>query len=134
MDRYQTTLCRKAQSTNTTKEIIESLPFEKGTSIFFFAKVLLGDKTHAMTNPVYLVGFKAGGKIYYIATDRQDLTAEQIAFIFSLRWAIETFFAWWKRHLKVYHLISRSQYGVLNQLLAGLITYLLLVIYFHTYL
>ena len=62
MDRYQTTLCRKAQSTNTTKEIIESLPFEKGTSIFFFAKVLLGDKTHAMTNPVYLVGFKAGGK------------------------------------------------------------------------
>ena len=77
---------------NTTKEIIESLPFEKGTSIFFFAKVLLGDKAHAMTNPVYLVGFKAGGKIYCIATDRQDLTAEQIAFIFSLRWAIETFF------------------------------------------
>ena len=118
---------------NTTKDVIEMLPFEKGTSIFFFAKVLLGDKAHSMTHPVYLVGFKSEGKIYYVATDRDDLTAEEIAFIFSLRWAIETFFAWWKRHLKVYHLISRSEHGVLIQLLAGLITYLLLVIYFHTH-
>ena len=116
---------------NTIWEVLEELPFEKGTSIFFFAKVLIGDEAHRMTNPVYLVGFKAEGKIYYIATDRDDLTAEQIAFIFSLRWAIETFFAWWKRHLKVYHLISRNEHGVFIQLLAGLITYLLLVIYFH---
>jgi len=44
---------------------------------------------------------------------------------------VETFFGWWKRHLKVYHLIARSQYGVLVQMLAGLITYLLLAIYCH---
>ena len=44
---------------------------------------------------------------------------------------IETFFAWWKKHLKVYHLISRNPHGLLVQLLCGLITYLLLVIYFH---
>ena len=117
---------------NTTWKIIEELPFEDGTSIFFFAKVLLGDQAHRMSHPLYLVGFKSEGKVYYIVTDRDDLTAEQIAFIFSLRWAIETFFAWWKRHLKVYHLISRNQHGVLIQLLAGLITYLLLVIYFHS--
>lgn len=116
---------------NSKWEIIEELPFEKGTSLFFFAKVLLGDGAHQMTHPVYLVGFTSQGKVYYVATDRADLSAEQIAFIFSLRWAIETFFAWWKRHLKVYHLISRTQHGVLLQLLAGLITYLLLVIYFH---
>ncbi len=116
---------------NTTWDIIEALPFEKGTSIFLFAKVLLGDGASRMSNPVYLVGFKSVGKIYYIVTDRDDLTAEQIAFIYALRWAIETFFAWWKRHLKVYHLISRHKHGVLLQLLAGLITYLLLVIYFH---
>jgi hypothetical protein len=36
------------------------------------------------------------------ATDRFDLTGEQIAFACKLRWKIETFFAWWKRHLKVY--------------------------------
>ena len=116
---------------NTVYEIIEELPFESGTPIFFFAKVTLGDQAHRIAHPVYLVGFKSEGKIYYVATDRADLTAEQIAFIFSLRWAIETFFAWWKRHLKVYHLISRNEHGVLLQLLAGLITYLLLVIYFH---
>ena len=118
---------------NTKWEVIEALPFEKGTStsIFFFAKVLLGDPVHRMTYPVYLVGFKSRGKTYWIATDRQDLTAGQIAFIFSLRWQVETFFAWWKKHLKVYHLISRNPHGLLVQLLSGLITYLLLVIYFH---
>jgi len=83
-----------------------------------------------MTHPLFLVGFKSRGKVYWIVTDRGDLSAEQIAFIFSLRWEIESFFAWWKRHLKVYHLISRSPHGVLLQLLAGLVTYLLLVLYF----
>jgi hypothetical protein len=48
-----------------------------------------------------------------------------------LRWTIESFFAWWKRHLKVYHLIARSPYGLLMQILAGLITYLLLAIFCH---
>lgn len=116
---------------NTQWQVLDPLPFPKGTPIFFFAKVLLGDDAHRMTHPVFLVGFKSRGKTYWIATDRDDLTAEQIAFIFSLRWAIETFFAWWKKHLKVYHLISRNEHGVLLQLLSGLLTYLLLAIYFH---
>ena len=46
-------------------------------------------------------------------------------------WDIENFFAWWKRHLKVYHLIARSEHGLMVQILAGLITYLLLSIYCH---
>jgi hypothetical protein len=59
------------------------------------------------------------------------LSVEQIAQIFKLRCDIEKFFAWWKRQLKVYHLIDRSPYGRMIQLLAGLITYLLLTIYCH---
>ena len=43
----------------------------------------------------------------------------------------QIFFGWWKRHLKVYHLISRSKYGLMVQMLAGLITYILLSIYCH---
>jgi hypothetical protein len=39
------------------------------------------------------------------------------------------FFAWWKRHLKVWHLFARSQYGLMVQIFAGLITYPLLAIY-----
>lgn len=116
---------------STQWKVLEVLPFHKGTSIFFFAKVLLGDEAHQMKHPLYLVGFRSRGKVYWVVTDRDDLTAEQITFIFSLRWEIEAFFAWWKKHLNVYHLISRNRHGVLLQLLAGLITYLLLVLYFH---
>ena len=75
------------------------------------------------------VPYRVNAVNYWIATDRRDLTAEQIAEIYKLRWNIENFFAWWKRHLKVYHLIARSEYGLMVQILAGLITYLLLAIY-----
>jgi hypothetical protein len=77
------------------------------------------------------VGYKIAGVKYWIATNRCDLTGEQIAAAYKLRWDIENFFAWWKRHLKVYHLIARSQYGLMVQIMAGLITYLLLAIYCH---
>jgi len=33
---------------------------------------------------------------------------------YKLRWEIEKFFAWWKRHLKVYHLIGPSGKSVGN--------------------
>lgn len=82
-----------------------------------------------MRQPVYRVGFRVRSKVYWVATDRANLTPEQIAFIYSLRWEIETLFRWWKRHLKVYHLMSRNHHGVLIQLLAGLITYLLFILY-----
>ncbi len=44
---------------------------------------------------------------------------------------IEKFFGWWKRHLRVYHLIARSKHGLMVQILSGLITYFLLAIYCH---
>ena len=37
---------------STQWQELASLPFSKGTSIFFFAKVLLGDEAHRMTHPV----------------------------------------------------------------------------------
>jgi len=115
---------------NAHQEILEHFPIPQGTSIFFFARVRLGQGHSRMRHSLFLVGFKSKGKVYWVTTDREDLSAEQIAFIFSLRWEIERFFAWWKRHLKVYHLISRTPHGVLLQLLAGLVTYLLLILYF----
>ena len=114
---------------NTRWEILEKLPFDENSIVFSFDKVQLGDENHRMQHPVYLVGFRVGKKIFWVATDRADLTAEEIAFIYSLRWEIEKLFSWWKRHLKVYHLISRDRHGMLLQLLSGLITYLLLVLY-----
>ncbi len=90
-----------------------------------------GEKINKTEEPIRLVGYQVGCVKYWIATNRHDLTAEQVAASYKLRWDIENFFAWWKRHLKVYHLIARSEHGLMVQILAGLITYLLLAIYCH---
>lgn len=117
---------------NTTKTVLESYPLVPDSIVFYDAKVILGQQgTNQTKTPLRLVGYLVDGKNYWIATDRFDLTAEQIAQIYKLRWDIEIFFGWWKRHLRVYHLISRSPNGLMIQILSGLITYLLLAIYCH---
>jgi len=116
----------------TTKNLLENYPLPDDSIAFYDAKVLLGQQGINQTEkPLRLVGYVVDGKHYWIATDRFDLTADQIAHIYKLRWDIEKFFGWWKRHLRVYHLISRSQHGLMIQILSGLITYLLLAIYCH---
>lgn len=117
---------------NTTKTCILMNPVPEDSIVFYDAIVLLGTKDVNQTQKeVRVVGYRIDNVDYWVATDRRDLTAEQIAFIYKLRWQIEKFFAWWKRHLKVYHLIARTEYGLMVQILAGLITYLLLAIYCH---
>jgi hypothetical protein len=114
----------------TKKICIEAKEINPDSKIFYDAIVLLGTPGVNQTKkPLRLVGYTVDGIRYWIATSRYELTAEQIALIYKLRWDIEKFFAWWKRHLRVYHLIARSQYGLMVQILAGLITYLLLAIY-----
>ena len=116
----------------TRKKIIEQKHIEKDSIVFFDAIVLLGStRINQTEKPIRVVGYEVDNAKYWIATNRYDLSAEQIAAAYKLRWDIENFFAWWKRHLKVYHLIARSEYGLMVQILAGLITYLLLAIYCH---
>jgi hypothetical protein len=117
----------------TVKTVVRQNDIQPGGIVFYDAEVLLGtDQNNTRTQaPVRLVAYRVSGVNYWIATDRRDLTAEQVAEAYKLRWEIENFFAWWKRHLKVYHLIARSQYGLMVQIYAGLITYLLLAIYCH---
>ncbi len=121
-------VCRIKASTHKT--ILKVNTFSPGSDIFYDAIVLLGTPGVNQTKtPVRLVGYEVDGVKYWVATSRFDLPAEKIAFIYKLRWEIEKFFGWWKRHLRVYHLIARSRYGLMVQILAGLITYLLLAIY-----
>jgi hypothetical protein len=123
-------LCRIQDKTEKT--IIREDPVTPNTMFFFDGLVLLGIPGKNLSEkPLRLVGYKIVGKTYWIATNRFDLSVEQIATIYKLRWQIETFFAWWKRHLRVYHLIARSRYGLMVQILSGLITYLLLAIFCH---
>ena len=118
---------------NTTKTVVREYDINDGSIVFYDAEVLLGtsQNKNQTQKPVRLVGYRVNNVDYWVATDRRDLIAEQIAQAYKLRWEIESFFAWWKRHLKVYHLIARSEYGLMVQILGGLITYLLLAIYCH---
>ena len=123
-------ICRIKASTEKT--VIRMNDVQADSIVFYDAVVLLGTQGINQTErELRLVGYRVAGVDYWVATDRHDLTAEQIAFAYKLRWNIEIFFGWWKRHMKVYHLISRSQYGLMVQMLAGLITYILLAIYCH---
>jgi len=123
-------LCRIRENSNKT--VIKHNLIPPDSNVFYDAMVLLGTKGVNQTEEtVRVVAYQVENKKYWVATNRFDLTGEEVAQVYKLRWNIETFFGWWKRHLKVYHLIARSEHGLMVQILAGLITYLLLAIYCH---
>jgi len=133
-DEYQSEdrhfVIRIKKSTRKTSVTEHAVP-EK-SHIFLDATALLGTKGINQTEkPVRVVGYRIDQVDYYVATDRFDLTAEQVAFAYKLRWDIEKFFSWWKQHLNVYHVIARSAHGLMAQVLGGLITYLLPATYCH---
>lgn len=68
----------------------------------------------------------SNGELFYIVTNYFDLTAEEIAQIYRLRWNIETFFKWIKQHLKIKKLFGTSFNAVLNQIYSALILFCLL--------
>lgn len=123
-------ICRIKE--NTTKKILEENKIPDGSIVFFDSIVILGCVTSVQTRKkIRLIAYTIEGCNYWIATNRFDLRSEQIAEAYKLRWKVETFFGWWKRHLSVYHILARSEYGLKVQIFAGLITYLLLAIYCH---
>jgi len=72
---------------------------------------------------------RASGKEYRYLTNRTDVDALTIALLYKWRWQIERFFWWIKRHLQFKHLYSQCENGVLIQLYAGLIAFLLIKLY-----
>lgn len=123
-------VCRIRKATRKT--VLKERERSEDSHVFLDLECLLGTKGQNQTEkPVRVIGYKVENKEFYVATDRFDLTAEEIALIYKLRWDIEIFFGWWKQHLKVYHLIARSPNGLMAQIMGGLITYLLLAIYCH---
>ena len=80
-------VCRIKASTNKT--LIKINTINTGSIVFYDAIVLLGTKgINQSKKPVRLVGYTVDGINYWVATDRNDLSAEQIALIYKLRWQI----------------------------------------------
>ncbi len=87
--------------------------------MFFDAKVVLGTSGFNQSGKqaegsVRLVGSSVAALSYWIATDRFDLTAEQMTLVDQLRWNIEKFFGLSKRQLNVYfrRLVTGSGQGL----------------------
>jgi hypothetical protein len=66
------------------------------------------------------------GESLLIATDLLDVPAEVIALIYKHRWAIETFFRFFKHVLGCRHLLSHSSNGIEIQTYAAIIACLLI--------
>ena len=69
------------------------------------------------------------GHLYIYLTSRQDLEPYVIVQLYKNRWLIERFFAWIKQHLQLKHWYSEHENGVLIQLYAALIVFLLLKLF-----
>lgn len=65
------------------------------------------------------------GKCYRYLTSRFDLDSLTIVRLYLYRWEVELFIKWIKAHLRFDHWYSENENGVLIQLYAGLITFLL---------
>lgn len=69
------------------------------------------------------------GETLLVATDRMDLSADVIAFIYRRRWQIEVFFRFFKHVLGCRHLLSHHPNGIELQLYAAIIACLLIALW-----
>ena len=77
-----------------------------------------------------LVTYRFGPKkTYRYLSSRFELDALSIVRLYLYRWDIELFFGWIKKHLQFSHWYSQCENGVLIQLYAGLITFVLLKLF-----
>lgn len=82
--------------------------------------------THDESKSVYrLVTFTLYQEVFYILTNRMDLTTFQIITLYGYRWQIELIFRFLKRTMSGIHLIKQDERGVTIQFYALLIVALL---------
>lgn len=78
-------VCRIKASTKKT--CIKAQQISPEGTVFYDAIVLLGTPgVNQSKEPVRVIGYTVDGIKYWVATNRYDLSAEQIAFIYKLRW------------------------------------------------
>jgi hypothetical protein len=74
-----------------------------------------------------VVSFKFEGKHFQLLTNRLDLTAEEVIFLYACRWQIELLFNYLKHTIKGSHLLNESEKGLYIQFYIIAIVQLLLL-------
>lgn len=111
---------------STAVSVLEEFAVEPNSNIIRDAKVKLGSKFRRMEREIRLVEFRdEQGRIYRVATNRWDLSPQEIAEIYKNRWLIELFFKWLKQHLPAAKIHCTSPQGIWNEIYLAMIAYLL---------
>ena len=76
-----------------------------------------------------LVRVEAGGHLFLLFTDRDDLEADLVSLIYRHRWQIELFFKWIKCILGCRHCLAESEAGMTIQIYSALIASVLIVLW-----
>jgi hypothetical protein len=113
---------------NAIIRVLNENAVSKGSNVLSDKEVILGCQSTQMQHSVRIIQVidSSSGELFNIVTNRFDLTAEEIAQIYRLRWTIETFFKWIKQHLKIKKFFGTSFNAVLNQVYSALILFCLL--------
>lgn len=100
----------------------------KGSTILADKEVFLGYQSTKMQHSLRIIQVidSSNGEPFNIVTNRFDLSAEEIADIYRLRWTIETFFKWIKQHLKIKKFFGTSFNAILIQIYSALVLFCLL--------
>ena len=113
---------------NAVVETINENAILKDSPVLSDKEVILGGFYTRMQHSLRVIEVidSSTGEPFFILTNRFDLSPEEVADIYRLRWQIELFFKWIKQHLKIKKFHGTSYNAVLNQLYAALILFLLL--------
>jgi hypothetical protein len=116
---------------NAVYRLLQNLPVEAvaaqlGVVADSLVELGRGEERLGLRRVVYR---DAAGDEYEYPTNRFDLDVLDVVRLYLYHWEIENFFKWIKRHLQIAHWGSSCENGVLIQLYAALIAFLLLKFY-----
>ncbi|NHN33674.1 transposase [Paenibacillus agricola] len=95
---------------------IESFALPADNGVLTDKIVVLGTPKKRIENVlrlIYSVDYE--GNPVATLTNRFDLDADEIGQIYRERWAIETFFKWMKKHVRIRNFYGTSERAVMNQ-------------------
>ena len=110
---------------NTITHILEEYEVEKDFDIVSDQLVTLG-KDKGTTSPFRVITIQRKGRAdLRLVTNKLTPKAKEIGKMYKSRWQIELFFKHIKQHMTIKKYFSKSEDGVVNQIILAMIVYLL---------